>query len=80
MVSSYMFKKIPIANRSEIACRVILTARKIGIKTVAIYSDADKGACPVERANQAVKMGPAPSRESYLQAEKIIAACKQSLR
>ena len=73
-----MFKKILIANRGEIACRVILTARKMGIKTVAVYSDADKDARHVELADEAVNIGPAPSRDSYLQAEKIIAACKQT--
>ncbi len=73
-----MFNKILIANRGEIACRVILTARKMGIKTVAVYSDADKDACHVELADEAVNIGPAPSRDSYLQAEKIIAACKQT--
>ena len=73
-----MFKKILIANRGEIACRVILTARKMGIKTVAVYSDADKEARHVELADEAVNIGPAPSRDSYLQAEKIIAACKQT--
>jgi len=73
-----MFTKILIANRGEIACRVILTARKMGIKTVAVYSDADKDARHVELADEAVHIGPAPSRDSYLQAEKIIAACKQT--
>ena len=73
-----MFKKILIANRGEIACRVILTARKMGIKTVAVYSDADKDARHVELADEAVNIGPAPSRESYLMGEKIIAACKQT--
>ncbi len=73
-----MFNKILIANRGEIACRVILTARKMGIKTVAVYSDADKDARHVELADEAVNIGPAPSRDSYLQAEKIIAACKQT--
>ena len=73
-----MFKKILIANRGEIACRVILTARKMGIKTVAVYSDADKDARHVELADEAVNIGPAPSRDSYLQAEKIIDACKQT--
>ena len=73
-----MFTKILIANRGEIACRVILTARKMGIKTVAVYSDADKDARHVALADEAVHIGPAPSRESYLQAEKIIAACKQT--
>ena len=73
-----MFTKILIANRGEIACRVILTARKMGINTVAVYSDADKDARHVELADEAVNIGPAPSRDSYLQAEKIIAACKQT--
>ena len=73
-----MFTKILIANRGEIACRVIATARKMGIKTVAVYSDADKEARHVELADEAVNIGPAASRESYLQADKIIAACKQT--
>ena len=73
-----MFTKILIANRGEIACRVILTARKMGIKTVAVYSDADKDARHVELEDEAVNIGPAPSRDSYLQTEKIIAACKQT--
>ncbi len=73
-----MFTKILIANRGEIACRVILTARKMGIQTVAVYSDADKDARHVELADEAVNIGPAPSRDSYLQADKIIAACKQT--
>ncbi len=73
-----MFKKILIANRGEIACRVIVTARRMGIKTVAVYSDADKDARHVELADEAINIGPAPSRDSYLQADKIIAACKQS--
>ena len=71
-----MFKKILIANRGEIACRVIKTARKMGIRTVAVYSEADKDARHVELADEAVLLGPAPSRESYLVADKIIAACK----
>ncbi|MDP2820378.1 MAG: acetyl/propionyl/methylcrotonyl-CoA carboxylase subunit alpha [Polaromonas sp.] len=73
-----MFTKILIANRGEIACRVILTARKMGIQTVAVYSDADKDARHAELADEAVHIGPAPSRDSYLQADKIIAACKQT--
>jgi propionyl-CoA carboxylase alpha chain len=76
--SNTMFNKILIANRGEIACRVILTARKMGIKTVAVYSDADKDARHVELADESVNIGSAPSRDSYLQAEKIIAACKQT--
>ncbi|MBK7314223.1 acetyl-CoA carboxylase biotin carboxylase subunit [Candidatus Aalborgicola defluviihabitans] len=73
-----MFTKILIANRGEIACRVIATARKMGIKTVAVYSDADKDARHVMMADEAVHIGPAASRESYLVADKIIAACKQT--
>ncbi len=73
-----MFKKILIANRGEIACRVIATARKMGIATVAVYSEADKEARHVRLADEAVLLGPAPSRESYLVAEKIIAAAKQT--
>ena len=71
-----MFTKILIANRGEIACRVITTARKMGIATVAVHSDADRDARHVEMADEAVHIGPSPSRESYLVADKIIAACK----
>ena len=71
-----MFTKILIANRGEIACRVIATARKMGIQTVAVYSEADREARHVALADEAVLLGPAPSRESYLVADKIIAACK----
>jgi propionyl-CoA carboxylase alpha chain len=71
-----MFTKILIANRGEIACRVIATAHKMGIKTVAVYSEADKEARHVQLADESVLLGPAPSRESYLVAEKIIAAAK----
>ena len=73
-----MFKKILIANRGEIACRVILTARKMGIQTVAVYSDADKDARFVMLADEAVNIGAPPSRDSYLVADKIIAACKKT--
>ena len=73
-----MFKKILIANRGEIACRVIATARKMGIATVAVYSEADADARHVELADEAVLLGPAPSRESYLVADKIIAAARQT--
>src|SRR5574337_1636519 len=73
-----MFKKILIANRGEIACRVIKTARKMGIATVAVHSEADKDALHVEMADEAVCIGPAPSKESYLVMDKIIAACKQT--
>ncbi|QCK87744.1 acetyl/propionyl/methylcrotonyl-CoA carboxylase subunit alpha [Phreatobacter aquaticus] len=73
-----MFKKILIANRGEIACRVIKTARKMGIKTVAVYSDADRDAMHVEMADEAVHIGPPAASESYLVIDKIIAACKQT--
>ena len=73
-----MFKKILIANRGEIACRVMATARKMGIQTVAVYSEADKEARHVAMADEAVCIGPAASRESYLVADKIIAAAKQT--
>lgn len=73
-----MFTKILIANRGEIACRVIATAKKMGIATVAVYSEADKEARHVQLADEAVLLGPAPSRESYLVAEKIIQAAKQT--
>ncbi|MBX3605818.1 MAG: acetyl-CoA carboxylase biotin carboxylase subunit [Piscinibacter sp.] len=73
-----MFKKILIANRGEIACRVIKTAKKMGIATVAVYSEADRDARHVEIADESVFLGPAPSRESYLVADKIIAAAKQT--
>jgi propionyl-CoA carboxylase alpha chain len=73
-----MFTKILIANRGEIACRVITTAKKMGIKTVAVYSDADKDARFVLLADEAVNIGAPPSRESYLVGDKIIAACKQT--
>ncbi|MDH4390792.1 MAG: acetyl/propionyl/methylcrotonyl-CoA carboxylase subunit alpha [Aquabacterium sp.] len=71
-----MFKKILIANRGEIACRVIKAAKKMGIATVAVYSEADRDARHVDLADEAVFIGPAASRESYLVADKIIAACK----
>ncbi|MEQ8825831.1 MAG: acetyl/propionyl/methylcrotonyl-CoA carboxylase subunit alpha [Filomicrobium sp.] len=73
-----MFKKILIANRGEIACRVIKTARKMGIATVAVYSDADANAMHVEMADEAVHIGPAPAAESYLVIDKIIDACKKT--
>jgi propionyl-CoA carboxylase alpha chain len=73
-----MFKKILIANRGEIACRVIKTARRMGIATVAVYSDADARAPFVKMADEAVHIGPSAASESYLVADKIIAACKQT--
>jgi propionyl-CoA carboxylase alpha chain len=73
-----MFKKILIANRGEIACRVIKTARKMGIQTVAVYSEADKDSMHVMMADEGVCIGPAASKDSYLVIDKIIAACKQT--
>ena len=73
-----MFKKILIANRGEIACRVMKTAKKMGIATVAVYSDADKDALHVEMADEAVHIGAAAASESYLVMDKIIAACKET--
>lgn len=78
MMATKMFKKILIANRGEIACRVMKTAKKMGIKTVAIYSEADKEARHVQLADEAVFIGPAPSRESYLVIDRIIQACKDT--
>jgi propionyl-CoA carboxylase alpha chain len=73
-----MFDKILIANRGEIACRIIKTARRMGIKTVAVYSDADRDAVHVAMADEAVHIGPAPAAQSYLLIDKIIDACKQT--
>src|SRR4029450_8543296 len=73
-----MFPKIIIANRGEIACRVIKTAKKMGIATVAVYSEADRDAMHVDLADEAVPIGPAPSRDSYLVADKIIDAAKKT--
>ena len=73
-----MFDKILIANRGEIACRVIKTARRMGIATVAVYSDADRDALHVEMADEAIHIGPAAAGESYLVAEKIIDACRKT--
>src|SRR5206468_682423 len=75
---SRMFTKILIANRGEIACRVIKTCKRMGIATVAVYSEADRDALHVELADEALFIGPAASRESYLAADKIIAACKST--
>jgi len=71
-----MFRKILIANRGEIACRVIRTARRMGIATVAVYSDADTEALHVRMADEAVRIGPAPSAESYLNIKRIVEACR----
>jgi len=73
-----MFNKILIANRGEIACRVIKTARRMGIRTVAVYSEADANARHVRLADEAVLLGPAAARESYLVADKIVDACKRT--
>ena len=73
-----MFKKILIANRGEIACRVIKTARKMGIATVAVYSEADARALHVEMADEKVAIGPPAATQSYLMIDKIVAACKQT--
>ena len=71
-----MFKKILIANRGEIACRVIKTAKKMNIKTVAVYSDADRYAEHVRMADESIYLGKSPASESYLKPELIIKACK----
>ena len=73
-----MFNKILIANRGEIACRVIRTARKMGVRTVAVYSDADRNAMHVAMADEAVHIGASPSRESYLLGDRVIAAALQT--
>ena len=73
-----MFKQILIANRGEIACRIIKTARRMGIETVAVYSEADRDALHVEMADMAIPIGPPPAAQSYLVVDHIIAACKQS--
>jgi len=73
-----MFSKILIANRGEIAVRVIKTCRRLGIATVVVYSDADAGSLAVEMADETVHIGPSPAAQSYLVADKIIAACKQT--
>jgi propionyl-CoA carboxylase alpha subunit len=73
-----MFKRILIANRGEIACRIIKTARRLGIETIAVYSDADKDALHVEMADTAIHIGPPPAAESYLVIDKIVAACRAS--
>ena len=73
-----MFEKILIANRGEIACRVARAARALGVKTVAVYSDADAKALHVQACDEAVRLGPAPARESYLDAARVLAAAKQT--
>ncbi|MFL4984660.1 MAG: acetyl-CoA carboxylase biotin carboxylase subunit, partial [Xanthobacteraceae bacterium] len=73
-----MFKRILIANRGEIACRIIKTARRMGIATVAVYSDADKDALHVDMADDAVAIGPAPAAQSYLLIDRIVEACRRT--
>ncbi|HAE74844.1 MAG TPA: acetyl/propionyl-CoA carboxylase subunit alpha, partial [Alphaproteobacteria bacterium] len=73
-----MFKKILIANRGEIACRIIRTAKKMGIATVAVYSDADANSLHVQLADESVRIGPAEPSKSYLQIKKIINAMKRT--
>src|SRR5436190_20055918 len=73
-----MVSKILIANRGEIAVRVIKTCRRMGIKTVVVYSEADADSLAVEMADESVFIGPAPAAQSYLVADKIIAACKET--
>src|SRR5690348_14503341 len=77
-VTPRMFKKILIANRGEIACRVIRTARHMGIATVAVYSDADADALHAREADEAIRIGPPPSSESYLKIDAILDACRRS--
>src|SRR5947199_2046344 len=73
-----MFKKILIANRGEIACRIIRSARRMGIATVAVYSEADAEALHVREADEAVLIGPAASAESYLRSDRIVDACRKT--
>ncbi|MCB1400537.1 MAG: acetyl/propionyl-CoA carboxylase subunit alpha, partial [Rhodobacteraceae bacterium] len=73
-----MFKKILIANRGEIACRVIKSAQKMGIRTVAVYSDADAHALHVKMADEAVHIGPPPANQSYIVIDKIMDAIRQT--
>ena len=71
-----MIKKLLIANRGEICCRIINTAKRMGIKTVALYSDADRHALHVKMADEAIHIGPSPSNQSYLKIDKVLAAAK----
>src|SRR3954467_8059339 len=76
--AALMFTSLLIANRGEIACRVIKTARRMGLRTIAVYSDADAQALHVKLADEAVHIGGSAARDSYLSIDKIIAACKQT--
>src|SRR5580658_4444554 len=78
LIGDSVFRKILIANRGEIACRVIKTARRMGIATVAVYSDADRDALHVEMADEAVHIGPSPSAQSYLVIDRIVQACRDT--
>src|SRR5438445_7019252 len=73
-----MFRKLLIANRGEIACRIVGTARRMGIATVAVYSEADAEALHVRSADEAVPIGPAPAAESYLRIDRIVEACRKT--
>ena len=73
-----MIKSLLIANRGEIACRIVRTARRMGVRTIAIHSDADARALHVREADEAVHIGPSPARESYLVGERIIAAARET--
>ena len=73
-----MLKKILVANRGEIACRIFATAKRLGIATVAVYSDADRDSLHVSMADEAIPIGPAVASESYLNIEKIVRACKET--
>src|ERR1700761_9448189 len=75
---SRLFDKILIANRGEVAVRIIRTCRRMGIATVVVYSEADAGSLAVEMADEAVLIGPAPAAQSYLVAEKMLDACRQT--
>ncbi|HET6518651.1 MAG TPA: biotin carboxylase N-terminal domain-containing protein, partial [Geminicoccaceae bacterium] len=73
-----MFRKILIANRGEIACRIVRTCRRLGIRTVAVHSDADEGALHVRMADEAVRIGPPPAAESYLRIGTIVDAARET--